>query len=152
MLASPIRVSASSINATVSFAGQFQVQLVPGAQPTTYYVAAFVHGSSLASLTGQAVVVGPAGERIYDPKFGRVGVEVIVTFLDGNPDQPIIVGAVFNLGQFLPFGITAITINGFASPGQINFQGTVSLGSSPPLPIIAGFGYLQIYPWPPPTQ
>ncbi len=35
----------------------------------------------------------------------RIGQEVIVDFLEGNPDQPIIVGRVYNAGQMPPFGL-----------------------------------------------
>jgi type VI secretion system secreted protein VgrG len=37
----------------------------------------------------------------------RIGQEVIVDFLEGNPDQPIIVGRVFNAEQTPPFGMPA---------------------------------------------
>ncbi|HEY7208968.1 MAG TPA: type VI secretion system tip protein TssI/VgrG [Bryobacteraceae bacterium] len=35
----------------------------------------------------------------------RIGQEVIVDFLEGNPDQPIIVGRVYNAEQMPPFGM-----------------------------------------------
>jgi type VI secretion system secreted protein VgrG len=35
----------------------------------------------------------------------RIGQEVVVDFLEGNPDQPIIVGRVYNAGQMPPFGM-----------------------------------------------
>jgi len=35
----------------------------------------------------------------------RIGQEVIVDFLEGDPDQPIIVGRVYNAGQMPPFGM-----------------------------------------------
>jgi type VI secretion system secreted protein VgrG len=35
----------------------------------------------------------------------RIGQEVIVDFLEGNPDEPIIVGRVYNAGQMPPFGM-----------------------------------------------
>ena len=37
----------------------------------------------------------------------RIGQEVIVDFLEGNPDQPIIVGRVYNAEQTPPFGMPA---------------------------------------------
>src|SRR5271157_5573389 len=41
--------------------------------------------------TQTAVVVGPAGE------------EIIVDFLEGDPDQPIIIGSVYNVDQMPPY-------------------------------------------------
>jgi type VI secretion system secreted protein VgrG len=35
----------------------------------------------------------------------RVGQEVVVTFLDGDPDRPLIVGSVYNPSQMPPFGL-----------------------------------------------
>jgi type VI secretion system secreted protein VgrG len=35
----------------------------------------------------------------------RIGQEVIVDFLEGDPDQPIITGRVYNAGQMPPFGM-----------------------------------------------
>ncbi|HKD07248.1 MAG TPA: type VI secretion system tip protein TssI/VgrG [Bryobacteraceae bacterium] len=35
----------------------------------------------------------------------RIGQEVVVDFLEGNPDLPIIVGRVYNAGQMPPFGM-----------------------------------------------
>jgi type VI secretion system secreted protein VgrG len=55
------------------------------------------------------------------PSFGaqflpRVGTEVIVSFLDGDPDRPIIIGAVFNGTHPYPFGLPQeSTKSGFRS-------------------------------------
>jgi type VI secretion system secreted protein VgrG len=35
----------------------------------------------------------------------RIGQEVVVDFLEGDPDQPIIIGRVYNAGQMAPFGM-----------------------------------------------
>ncbi len=35
----------------------------------------------------------------------RIGEEVIVSFIDGDPDRPIITGRVYNAGQMPPFGL-----------------------------------------------
>ena len=35
----------------------------------------------------------------------RIGQEVVVDFLEGDPDQPIIIGRVYNAGQMPPFGM-----------------------------------------------
>lgn len=55
------------------------------------------------------------------PSFGaqflpRVGTEVIVSFLDGDPDRPIIIGAVYNGTHPYPFGLPQqATKSGFRS-------------------------------------
>jgi type VI secretion system secreted protein VgrG len=50
---------------------------------------------------------------IYIP---RVGQEVIVDFIDGNPDNPLITGRVYNADQMPPFGLPANkTQSGFLS-------------------------------------
>jgi type VI secretion system secreted protein VgrG len=46
----------------------------------------------------------------------RIGQEVIVDFLEGNPDQPIIVGRVYNAEQTPPFGM----------PGGAMISGVIS--------------------------
>jgi type VI secretion system secreted protein VgrG len=46
----------------------------------------------------------------------RIGQEVIVDFLEGDPDQPIIIGRVYNAGQMPPFGMPGgANISGFKS-------------------------------------
>src|SRR6266850_464774 len=46
----------------------------------------------------------------------RIGQEVIVDFLEGNPDQPIIIGRVYNAQQMPPFGLPAGgVVSGFKS-------------------------------------
>jgi type VI secretion system secreted protein VgrG len=55
------------------------------------------------------------------PSFGaqflpRVGTEVVVSFLDGDPDRPLIIGAVFNGTHPYPFGLPqSATKSGFRS-------------------------------------
>ncbi len=54
----------------------------------------------------------------------RIGQEVIVDFLEGDPDQPIVVGSVYNAEQMPPYGL----------PGSKTQSGLVtrsSLGGSP---------------------
>jgi type VI secretion system secreted protein VgrG len=46
----------------------------------------------------------------------RIGQEVIIDFLEGNPDQPIIIGRVYNAEQTPPFGM----------PGGAMISGTIS--------------------------
>jgi len=46
----------------------------------------------------------------------RIGQEVIVDFLEGDPDQPIIIGRVYNAQQMPPFGLPAgAVVSGFKS-------------------------------------
>ncbi len=46
----------------------------------------------------------------------RIGQEVIVDFLEGDPDQPIIIGRVYNAQQMPPFGLPAGgVVSGFKS-------------------------------------
>ncbi len=51
----------------------------------------------------------------------RVGMEVLVEFLDGNPDRPLITGCVFNGNNATPYGLpgdkTRSTIKTNTSPG-----------------------------------
>ena len=37
----------------------------------------------------------------------RIGQEVVVTFLEGDPDRPLVVGSVYNAEQTVPFGLPA---------------------------------------------
>jgi type VI secretion system secreted protein VgrG len=37
----------------------------------------------------------------------RIGQEVVVTFLEGDPDRPLVVGSVYNAEQMVPFGLPA---------------------------------------------
>ncbi len=48
-----------------------------------------------------------AGKGWGSVSIPRIGQEVIVDFLEGNPDQPIIVGRVYNAEQTVPFGMPA---------------------------------------------
>ena len=56
----------------------------------------------------------------------RVGMEVVVTFLDGNPDRPLIVGCVYNGTQTPPYTLpddkTKSTIKSDSSPGGGGFN------------------------------
>jgi type VI secretion system secreted protein VgrG len=58
----------------------------------------------------------------------RIGQEVIVDFLEGDPDQPIIVGRVYNAGQMPPYGL----------PGQAVVSGIKSNSTK------GGGGYNEI--------
>jgi type VI secretion system secreted protein VgrG len=55
---------------------------------------------------------------IYIP---RVGQEVVVDFLNGNPDRPLVVGSVYNANQTVPYGLpdnkTRSTIKSNSSTG-----------------------------------
>ena len=56
----------------------------------------------------------------------RIGQEVIVSFLDGNPDRPIVTGAVYNGVQTVPYGLpdeqTRSTIKSNSSKGGSGFN------------------------------
>ncbi len=51
----------------------------------------------------------------------RIGQEVIVSFLEGNPDQPIVTGSVYNAEKTVPYALpgeqTKSTIKGYSSKG-----------------------------------
>lgn len=49
------------------------------------------------------VAQGSAGKRWGTSFWPRIGQEVIVDFLEGDPDQPIIVGTVYNADQMPPY-------------------------------------------------
>jgi type VI secretion system secreted protein VgrG len=46
-----------------------------------------------------------AGKGFGGIDIPRIGEEVIVSFIDGDPDRPIIIGRVYNAGQMPPFGL-----------------------------------------------
>ncbi|EYF01416.1 type VI secretion system Vgr family protein [Chondromyces apiculatus] len=56
----------------------------------------------------------------------RIGQEVLVGFLDGNPDQPIIVGRVYNAKQVVPYSLpenkTRSSWKSDSSPGSNGFN------------------------------
>lgn len=62
-----------------------------------------------------------AGNRWGTQFIPRVGMEVVVEFLDGDPDRPLVTGAVYNGANPPPFGLPADkTISGwksYSSPG-----------------------------------
>src|SRR6266704_185852 len=55
--------------------------------------------SGWAGAGGGAVSLGPKRGGQFLP---RVGMEVIVQFLEGDPDQPLIVGTVYNADNMPP--------------------------------------------------
>ncbi len=44
-----------------------------------------------------------AGKRWGAQFIPRVGQEVVVSFLDGNPDRPLIIGSVYNADNMPPY-------------------------------------------------
>ncbi len=57
-----------------------------------------------------------AGKGWGGVQIPRIGQEVIVDFLEGDPDQPIIIGRVYNAAQMPPFGLPGgAVISGFKS-------------------------------------
>ena len=67
-----------------------------------------------------------AGQGFGAMSIPRVGEEVVVIFLDGNPDRPIIVGRVYNANVTVPYGLpdnkTRTTIKTNSSPGGGGFN------------------------------
>ncbi len=53
------------------------------------------------------VVQGWAGGGFGMQFTPRVGAEVVVGFLDGDPDQPLVIGGVHNAGKTLPYALPA---------------------------------------------
>jgi len=51
----------------------------------------------------------------------RIGTEVVVSFLEGDPDNPLIIGTVFNSYQTVPYSLpenkTRMTLKGDSTPG-----------------------------------
>jgi len=64
--------------------------------------------------------------RISDLAIPRVGEEVIVEFLEGDPDQPIVTGRVYNGGNQSPYALpgdkTKSTLKTLSSPGGNGFN------------------------------
>ena len=62
-----------------------------------------------------------AGQSFGGMSIPRVGEEVIVTFLEGSPDRPVITGRVYNANVVVPYGLpdnkTRTTIKTNSSPG-----------------------------------
>jgi type VI secretion system secreted protein VgrG len=75
---------------------------------------------------------GAGGGSVWHP---RVGTEVIVEFLDGDPDRPIVTGRVYNGAQLPPAlgrgAATVSTLKSMSSPGgatynELSFDDTAS--------------------------
>ncbi|MGE0785522.1 MAG: type VI secretion system Vgr family protein [Sandaracinaceae bacterium] len=66
---------------------------------------------------------GPGWGFTFTP---RIGQEVVVTFLDGDPDQPIVYGAIFNGENPIPLDFpnnkTRMTMKSSSSPGGNGFN------------------------------
>lgn len=66
---------------------------------------------------------GPGWGGLFTP---RIGMEVLVEFIDGDPDRPIIVGAVYNGANAPPYGLpgakTRSTIKSNSSKGGGGFN------------------------------
>lgn len=72
------------------------------------------------------VAQGWAGKAWGSVFIPRVGMEVIVSFLDGDPDQPIVSGCVYNAEQTVPYALpgeqTKSTIKSNSSKGGGGFN------------------------------
>ena len=66
---------------------------------------------------------GPGYGAVYTP---RIGNEVVVDFLEGNPDRPLITGRVYNSSNMppldLPSNATQSTVKSASSPGGEGFN------------------------------
>lgn len=66
---------------------------------------------------------GKAWGSIYIP---RIGQEIVVSFLDGNPDRPLVTGCVFNAQQTVPYTLpdeqTKSTVKTNSSKGGSGFN------------------------------
>ena len=65
------------------------------------------------------------GQRLFLP---RVGQEVVVTFLEGNPDRPLVTGCVYNAENIVPYTLpdeqTKSTVKSSSSKGGGGLQRT----------------------------
>lgn len=78
------------------------------------------------------VAQGWAGKNYGIMFFPRVGQEVVVTFLDGDPDRPLVTGAVYNADQTVPYTLpddstkstikTQTSKNGTGKFNEIRFE------------------------------
>lgn len=54
-----------------------------------------------------ARVAGLGRQELGSVQIPRIGQEVIVSFLEGDPDRPIITGRVYNAEQTVPYELPA---------------------------------------------
>jgi type VI secretion system secreted protein VgrG len=82
--------------------------------------------SDLDSSCWLRVVTPWAGKQWGMITIPRIGHEVIVEFLEGDPDRPIIIGSVYNAHQMPPYPLpaekTKSTIKSLSSPGGGGFN------------------------------
>lgn len=69
---------------------------------------------------------GWAGKQWGGIFIPRIGQEVVVSFLEGDPDRPLVVGAVYNAEQTVPYTLpdeqTKSTIKSNTSKGKVGFN------------------------------
>jgi hypothetical protein len=72
------------------------------------------------------VAQGWAGKQWGALFLPRIGQEVVVSFLDGNPDRPLVTGSVYNADQTVPYALpddqTKSTIKSNTSKGGAGFN------------------------------
>jgi type VI secretion system secreted protein VgrG len=77
----------------------------------------------------------------------RVGQEVLVSFLEGDPDRPVITGRVYNGEQVVPYALgehkTRSTIRSNSSPAQGASFSDVTTGLQSTLQVNAGYNELR---------
>ncbi|MCA9707562.1 MAG: type VI secretion system tip protein VgrG [Myxococcales bacterium] len=80
-------------------------------------------GSSSCWVRVAQTWAGPSWGSLFIP---RVGMEVVVEFLDGNPDRPLVTGCVYNSANPPPYALpgekTKSTIKSNSSPGGDGFN------------------------------
>lgn len=69
---------------------------------------------------------GWAGKQWGSLFLPRIGQEVIVSYLEGDPDQPVVIGALYNAEQLVPYALpaeqTKSTIKSNSSKGGVGFN------------------------------
>jgi len=85
-----------------------------------------VGGTNEKSSCWVRVAQGWAGNQWGSSFIPRIGQEVVVSFLEGNPDRPLITGCVYNAQQQVPYALpdnqTRSTIKTSSSKGGAGFN------------------------------
>ena len=72
------------------------------------------------------VAQGWAGKQWGAIQIPRIGQEVLITFLEGDPDRPLIAGSVYNADQTVPYALpdeqTKSTVKSYSSKGGGGFN------------------------------